>query len=152
MDPKNNIKSSPEENNLRNRIKDILERTQGLPQKTKKVILVLIVLIVGLILGFIWLQQTKKRLADFKKEGLMGEYNISSLKEEIEGELQGAFSSEIGVNTERLKRLKKLMEENPEQAKKLLEEIKQNPEKAEQLISEFEKKNNSSVPEEKLEE
>ncbi len=121
------------------KLKELLKKSQKLSKRKKEAILILIVAILALILGYVWLKQTKQRLEEFRKEDLRGEYNISSIKKEIEKNFQEINLPDIGIEKERVERLRKLIEENPEEAELLLERIKQDPEKTNQLIEDFEK-------------
>lgn len=60
---------------------NILQKFQNQPEKVRKAILWLVVIIAGLILFIFWLKNAQEKIKNFQKEGL----GLPSLKEQIEG-------------------------------------------------------------------
>ncbi|MBZ9572067.1 hypothetical protein KJA15_01925 [Patescibacteria group bacterium] len=98
---------------------DFLKRIQGLPLIKRKIILWSIVVILGLILGTLWVKSAQKRIRGFQKEEFFEELKLPELEEELEEELK-----------EELEKLPK---------NEIEEELEKSIEEMEELIKEAEK-------------
>ena len=62
---------------------NILEKIQNLPERTRKIILWLVIIIIGIILLFFFLNNFQERLKNLETEKTKEELKIPSLEEEL---------------------------------------------------------------------
>ena len=61
-----------------------IEKLQNKPENTKKIILWVTVIIVGLVLFFLWIINAKRSIQEFWKEDFFTNFNVSGFKEKME--------------------------------------------------------------------
>jgi len=62
---------------------NVLGKLQSLPEKTRKIILLVIIIIIGLVLLTFWIRNFQERLKSLKTEEFQKELNIPSFEEEL---------------------------------------------------------------------
>ncbi len=112
------------------KINKIIKKLQNLPLTKKKSILLVIIIVVGLVLGSLWIKITKERLENLNTEELIERFEVPSFEQELEGI---EFGNGKGI-VEEIGKLRKYLEEHPEK----MEELIKNPEMLEALMKEME--------------
>jgi len=88
---------------------NFLQKLQNLPERKRKIIFWLIVIIIGIFLFFGWVKSLETKIKSFKTEKIKEELKIPKLEEELKG-LQ-KFEM-IGTSQEELKKLEELLKES----------------------------------------
>ena len=86
----------------------MLKRIQNLPERKRKIIFWLILIVVGLGLGFFWIKNFQKALKGFQKEEFIKELKLPKFEEE---ELKSLPQIEIPEMGEELKKLEEKLRE-----------------------------------------
>jgi len=64
---------------------NFLKKIQSLPESTRKIILWSVIIIIGLSLAAWWTKNFQERLKQFKESEFRKEFQLPSLKKELEG-------------------------------------------------------------------
>ncbi len=57
-----------------------LQKIQNLPEKKRKIILWLIVIIIGIVLGYFWIKNFQEKINNFRMEDFKNELNIPNFQ------------------------------------------------------------------------